>query len=76
MKAWYTLFSHAYNFNQSFVKPFISEQIHVLFVIVTKWPMALTTCPLSEVPSYLNASLTLSNVVSKEYHTERTATIK
>ena len=51
MKAWYTLFMHAYNINQNSVKQFISKQIRAVYVTVTKWPTTLTICPLSEVPS-------------------------
>ena len=35
MNAWYTLFAHAYNFNKNSVKPFISKQISVLFMLLS-----------------------------------------
>ena len=50
-KAWYTLFTHAYNFNQKSVKPLSRANPFAVYVTVTKWPMVLTTCPLSEIPS-------------------------
>ena len=49
MRTWYTLFMHAYNFNRNSVKPLF---LSAVYITVTKWPMALTTCPLSEVPSF------------------------
>ena len=52
-KAWYTLFTYAYNFNQNSVKLFISEQICVLFTSLSQsalqWRLLLVL--LSEVPS-------------------------
>ena len=73
LRGWktYTLFVHAYNFNQNSVKPFISEQIRVLFtslsrsgqrrlllVLSVRWPLHLPCSP---------------NVVREEYDTDRTA---
>ena len=51
MKAWYTLFAHAYNFNQNSNKPLCRANPFAVYITVTKWPMVLTTCPLSEVTS-------------------------
>ena len=62
-KAWYTLFVHAYNFNQIL--------LNCLFT-VTKWPMVLTTCSLSEGPSfpkctsYAPQTLCLKNTTHKK----------
>ena len=60
-KACYTLFTHAYNFDQNSAKPFISEQTRVLFMSLSRsgqWCLLLVLCLKSRL--YLNASPALS----------------
>ena len=65
-KVWYTLFAHAYNFNKNSVKPFISEQIRVLFMSLSRsgqWRLLFVLCLRSCL--YLNASPTLQTLCLK-----------